>query len=215
MLEWLAHWHNWPFLVALMVGMGLVGLTLLGFSKDFDHGVDLNGDGVPDVSKPDMEQGHLGVFAVLGVGKVPLSILIEVLLISFGLSGLLVNAVAHDLLSDWGVLAFPVALVAGVMGSMFTTRVVAQVISKFAPADVPTSRRPGEFVGSGGTAASLITAVIGQVRVVPNEKTQPEALLNVCLDPEWKDNIQRGTEVYLSGYDPERSLYLVRPLLTD
>ena len=212
MLAWLSQWNNWPFLLSLLVGMGLVGLTLLGFSKDVDHGVDLDHDGVPDVQKPEGDQ-FLNWFSVLGVGKVPVSVLLEVLLVSFGLIGLLVNAVANDLLASWGTLLFPVAFVGALVGSAVATRMVADLIAKFAPADAPTSRRPGEFAGSIGTAITLITSTIGQVRVVSPDA--PDAYLNVCLDPTLENPcIVRGTEVYLVSYDPAKSLYRVRPTST-
>lgn len=209
MLDWLAHWNNWPFLLSLMIGVGLVLLTLLGFSKEADHGVDADHDF-------DHDAGHASYLGFIGVGKVPLSILIEVLFVSFGLTGLLVNAVARDLLGGAGVLVFPVSFFAALVGAVFATKGVAAVITRYAPADGPTSRRAGEFVGSTATAASLITRAIGQVRVERTGATDPAALLNAQLDPEWDQlEIQRGTEVLLVGYDRERRLYRVRPLLTD
>lgn len=211
MLTWLAHWNNWPFVITLLVGMGLVTMTLFGFSKDLDHGVDLDHDGIPDASKPDSES-FATRFAVLGVGKVPVSVLLEVFLVSFGLTGLLVNAVARDLLADWGVLAFPVSVVLAFVGSAFATRGTANIISKYAPADVPTSRRVGEFAGTTGFAATLITNIIGQVRVESSGPNEPDALLNACLDPALETPIERGTEVYIVSYDPDKNLYRVRPL---
>lgn len=208
MLSWLAQWNNWPFLLALLVGMGLVTLTFLGFSKDADHGV--------DVDKPDLDAHPTSVLGFIGVGKIPLSILIEVLLVSFGLVGLLVNAVAQDVLGRFGGIMFPVSIGLAVVGSMAATRAVASLISRYAPPDGPTARRPGEFVGSVGVAASLVSRTIGQVRVSSLDKNTPAALLNAQVDPEWTiDEIARGTEVMLVGYDFGRSLYRVRPLLTD
>lgn len=204
MLDWLAHWHNWPFLFTLLVGMGLVGVTLLGFSKDFDHGVDTDVDGDHHV--------HTSTFAFIGAGKAPLSVIIEVLLVSFGLVGLLVNAVARDLLGEWGVVAFPFSLVAAVVGSIMATRSTANIISKWAPADAPSSRRPGDFVRSVGTTVSLVTKTIGQVKVESSEKNAPDAIVNVYVDPTWADDIPRGVEVLLVEYDRTRNLYAVRPL---
>ena len=217
MLEWLAHWNNWPFLLSLLVGLGMVTMTVMGFSKDMDHGVDVDGDGIPDVVKPDLDQSnpiHLTLFAFLGVGKVPLSVLIEVLLVSFGLCGLMVNAMARDLLSDWGVLAFPVALLVAILGSVLATKATAGTITKFAPNEAVTARRAGEFVNETGLTMSLVTHHIGQVQVTLPEKNAPSPLLNVCVDPEWTGDLQRGTEVLLTSYDTTRHVYRVRPLIT-
>lgn len=235
--NWLGHWHNWPFVISLFVGLGFVFATLLGLAKDADHGIDIDGDGSPDIhapdiakpefGKPELGKGGLDVFGLAGVGKMPLSVVLKVFLLSFGSIGLLVNAVGRDLLSDWGVVVFPVSLVAAFVGSVVSTRGVAEVIAKFAPPDMPTSRKAGEFVGSVGVAASLISSSIGQVRVAPPEPESPEALLNACVDPEWvrlhldrqKDanqpydpvTIPREAEVVLIGYDSTRHLYLVQP----
>jgi hypothetical protein len=213
MLTWLAHWNNWPFVVSLLVGLGLVGMTLLGVAKDLDHGgVDLNHDGIPDVSKPESDSF---VFAALGAGKAPLSVLIEVLLVSFGLIGLLVNAVAHDLLAEWGSIVFPVSLALAVAGSISVTRQVADLIARFAPTDIPTSRRIGEYVGSPGVASSSITRTIGQVRIESPSRTTPDVIVNACVDPDClMDDIARGTEVLVTSYDRTSGIYLVRPLLT-
>jgi hypothetical protein len=208
MLNWIAHWNNWPFVLSLLVGMGLVLMTLFGFSKDLDHGIDTD---APDIAKPESESFALR-FAILGVGKVPVSVILEVFLVSFGLIGLLTNAVARDILADWGVLAFPVSLALALVGSVFVTRGTANIISKYAPADAPTSRRIGEFAGTTGFAATLITNIIGQVRVESDGPNEPDALVNACLDSTLETPIERGTEVYIVSYDPDKSLYRVRPL---
>ena len=215
MIAWLAGWWNWPFLIPFLVGMGLVGVALLGgghgggdhdVGHDVHHGVDHEADASPTFSSLFM--------SFLGVGKAPLSILLEVMLVSFGLIGMLVNAIAHDLLADYGMIAFPVALSSAIFGSMAVTHLVAKVFVKVAPANIPTSRKSGEFVGSTGFAATSITHVIGQVNITSTEKNAPTALINVCSDPEWPTEIPRGTEVQLLSYDNSKSLYLVRPLLT-
>lgn len=90
MLEWLQGWYNWPFLLSLFIGLGLGALSLFGLSKDADGGIDLNGDGVPDIGDPSgrtHEPGHLSMegFGWLGLGKAPLSVLLQTLTLSFGI----------------------------------------------------------------------------------------------------------------------------------
>lgn len=219
MIEWLSAWYNWLFLLSFLVGSGLVALTLLGGGKDVEGGVDLEGHlhlgKDMDLAKEMGKDAHhpiFGVLAFLGVGKAPLTILLEVFLLSFGLLGLLVNAVGRDLLGGWGGALFPAALVVAGLGASAITRGVAYLFNRIAPGDGPTSRRSGEFIRQTGTTISSITHIIGQVRVDVEEKNAPSAIVNACVDPEYGRDIPRGEEVLLTGYDPARMLYLVRPL---
>ncbi len=215
MLAWLIGWWNWPFIVTFLVGMGLVGATVFGGGHtDHDGGIDAGGD-LTHGDLPHGDSGHssLSVLAVFGVGKAPSSVLLEVLLVSFGIIGLLVNAVGRDLFAAWGQLLFPVALVLATVGSLAATRAVADLIGKVVPADA-VARKSGEFTGSTGIAATSITHAIGQVKVSPNGAQSPDALLNVCADPTWPTEIERGTEVHLVAYDAGKNLYIVRPLVT-
>lgn len=218
MLAWLIGWWNWPFIVSFLVGMGLVGATVFGGGHgDHDGAIDGGHDVGGDLTHGDLphgDSGHttLSVLAVFGVGKAPSSVLLEVLLVSFGIIGLLINAVGRDLFATWGQLLFPVALVLATVGSLAATRAVADLIGKVVPADA-VARKSGEFTGSTGVAATSITHAIGQVKVSPRAKS-PDALLNVCADPTWPTEIERGTEVHLVAYDAGKNLYIVRPLLT-
>lgn len=204
MLEWLSGWWNWPFLLAFFVGGGLTLLTIFGMGK----GIDGDHDGIPDIGlgKPGLDKPGL---AWLGGGKAPLTLLIEVLLVGFGLIGLFVTAVGRQV--GAAGLSFPVALVVAGAGSVLITRTVAEALGRYLPGDRSAARKSGEFVDKTGVTASLVTAAIGQVRVVPDDKG-PAALLNACVDPGWGRDIPRDTEVVLAAYDAERALYRIRPL---
>jgi len=199
MLDWFGQWHNWPFLLSLFVGMGLVALSFVGHGKDAD---------TTALAKPDGL--HLAPFVWLGAGKVPISVLLEVLLVSFGLTGLLLNALTHDLLPQVGAWLFPLSLTGAVLMGGVTTRLLADTLARFAPGDAGSAQQAGEWVGAIGVAVSRVTRSIGQVRV-PSPDSRPDALVNACVDPEFDDEIPRDTEVYLVRY-AESGLYHVRPL---
>lgn len=223
MLDWLAGWNNWPFLLAFFVGLGFIGLSFMGIGKDVGGGgIDLDGDGVPDIG-PDAghdhdsnsqthEPGHMHLlgFGWLGVGKAPLTILVETLLVSFGLAGLLVNAVARDLLGSLGVLAFPAACAFAVVSAVGVTRGVAAIFQRFMPPEHAASRKPGDFVGKVGITAVLTTKSFGQVTVTEMEN----ALVNACANDDVVADIPRGTEVHLVGYDQARRVYRIVPVQT-
>jgi membrane protein implicated in regulation of membrane protease activity len=207
MLDWLTGWWNWPFLLSFFVGAGLTIVTIAGVGKDVDadhHGLVDVGVGKPGLDKPGLEW--------LGGGKAPLTLLLEVLLVSFGLIGMFVTAVARQV--GLAGLSFPVALVVAALGAIVLTRSLADVLGRLLPGDRTAARKSGDFVGKTGTTASLVTTAIGQVRVVPDDKG-PEAVLNACVDATWGRDIQRDTEVMLASYDAEKALYRIRPLIID
>lgn len=111
--------ENLPFGVALalMVMIGLVEALGLGLgAADMDVGADADGD----------------VLGWLGVGAVPLLVLIIVLLALFGLVGLTIQQVADAVtgspLSPW--LAAPAALVAALPLTSGAARALARVLPK-------------------------------------------------------------------------------------
>lgn len=205
MYTWLIHWTNWAFIISFLVGMGLATLTVLGFSKDGDHDF--------DVSKPEADT-YMNTLSALGMGKIPVSVLLEVLFVGFGLIGLVLSALMHDLFGSWGLYLFPFTLVVAAAGSAVTTRLTADLVNHFAPAGGTTSRRMGEFAGSTGRSVTQITHTIGQIRVEVEGRFTADALLNACVDPEFEGVIPRDTDVYVVSYDPTRCLYRVRPLDT-
>lgn len=202
MLEWFAAWYNWPFLFTFLVGMGLVAVSLLGVGKDAD-----GGDADVAIAKPDAPATALGF---LGVGRAPVIVLLQTLLVTFGLTGLFVNAVGRDLLGGWSGAVFPLALVAAAAGSIAACNGVARVLSRWAPSDQPTSNRSGQFVGSPGQAVTLITQVGGQAKL-DFDRAIPDAIVHVRAADEWPHPIERGTEVVLVRYDAPLATYFVVP----
>ena len=207
-MDWLSGWYNWPFLLSFFVGCGLIALTLLGVSGDSD----VDGDGIPDALETDHHHTHVSALEWLGLGKAPLSVLLQTALISFGLTGMLVNAACHDLFVGWwDAAAFPMALVLGFAAAVAATGGVGRMFAVFMPPENATSRKPGEFVGRLGTAATRITLTIGQVRLSGDEEV---TLLNAFSDPAMVPTIERGAEVHIVGYDSERRMYRIIPVQT-
>ncbi|HEV2080250.1 MAG TPA: YqiJ family protein [Allosphingosinicella sp.] len=130
--------ENLPFAVALalMLMIGVVEALGLGLGAvDLDAGVDVNGD--------------FDMLAWLGVGKVPLLILIVVLLGLFGLSGIILQqiaaAVAGGPLSAW--LAAPAALIAALPLTGGAARALARVL----PQDETTAVSLESLIGKRAT----------------------------------------------------------------
>ncbi|MEL6349101.1 MAG: hypothetical protein AAFV53_38710 [Myxococcota bacterium] len=198
LLAWLLGTYNLPFLIPLGLALALSLMEVVTGGLSDLLSVDLDVDVDKDI---DVDFGGLGW---LGFGKAPISILIEVMLASFGLTGLLVTAIGNDLLGWFGAwmmtaVALPVAFVV----SLLVTRMVGMTIHRLMPKASTTVQAAGAYVGSHAKTLGIVTTKVGQVQV-ENPGDAP-VLLNVYAD----EQLPRGTEVVLVSYDAERRRYRI------
>ncbi|MDB5295919.1 MAG: hypothetical protein JWO31_1902 [Phycisphaerales bacterium] len=100
----------------------------------------------------------------LGVGRVPFSILLMVLMLSWGAAGFLVNQLARpNFPIDWHVLAASVP-VAG-LTALLATRTVVRTIDRWIPLDETTARRRHDLLGLAGTAMYNVDERFGMLSV--------------------------------------------------
>src|SRR5688572_20408683 len=87
------NWYNIPFLIALGCSAILMVVQIIGGSGDHDHDADTDVDA-------DVDGDLFGdLLSVLGIGRVPMMIVVMALLMTFGLLGLLINALAATIFS--------------------------------------------------------------------------------------------------------------------
>ncbi len=209
-MDWLQAWYNWPFLIPLAIALAFIGFELLfgGISEVLNLGVDAG---------TDIDAGADGAFfsglVWLGMGQIPLTIVFEVLFLSFGIIGLFVNSIWSAISPDITVaLSLPIAVVLSLVGSMTITHKVAGWIARHLPSESTISRPAGGWEGTTGIAVSTITNAAGQVRV-EGVGNIPDALINVKSQrPD--ATIQRGTPVVVMDYVPETNSYTVIPMET-
>ena len=134
--------------------------------------------------------------------------LLEILFVSFGLTGLMVTAVAADVLGS-SALAFPFALAASFFCAPLATKIVGGWVAMVIPADSTSSRGPEDFLGEVGVAESPLTDRVGLVRI-PATDAYPQATVSGQVAPGAQE-VPRGTEVLLIGHDPDRNIYVVTP----
>lgn len=197
MLAFLSAWWNAPFLVALLVALGLMGFVFLGVAKDAPG----------DAAAPDLHgAGDLGAKEIPG-GKAPMAIVAVATLLAFAVLGLLMNAVVWDASTAASPLTFPVVLVLASLGATTIARRVGAVLRRVLPAGDAEARQPGEHVGRVGVALSRIGQDVGQVRI-DGDGRGPTAYI-VAVSPPLA--IDAGTEVLVATYDASRRLYTVVP----
>lgn len=205
MIDWLSAWYNLPFLCVFTFGIMLSLVSLLGVfgdsdvNADVDH-VDLDFDQSSEVGH-DHEFGvHWAFIAWLGVGKAPLSVLLQTLLLSFGLTGLILNAITRDLFGGSGWV-FPAVLLVATGTCLWATRMVGRSFNKWMPNPTPQDQRNDKYVGAFGVAASRIPVVgKGQARL-------DDGTYVVAFSGEG-DAISRGTRVFLAHYDISKKAYV-------
>ena len=142
--------HEVVFGVPLLVGVLLVfgaALGLAGFESDVDAGAETGADGE-------------GLASALGLGRVPLGLIVMLLTLLFGASGMVVFGVA----SAW--LRAPVALLvawgAGAAVSFFGTRASSQLLARLLPSVESYASDKVDLMGELGT----VLVVLGPHEVV-------------------------------------------------
>ena len=167
---------------------------------DHDAGGDQDGDA----------GGHSSVFAALtwlGVGRVPLSIVLMVLLLSWGAIGFATNVLARDLFADPGRLIM-LSLPAALAGSMLVTGGISKAIVKLIPLNETFAHRRHELLGSVGEAVFMIDQAGGVVMVRDEEGNLSQVAARV---QEGEGPIAKGNKVRLVAYDGPRKLFFARP----
>lgn len=206
-ITWLAGWYNWPFLFPMAIGLLFIAADLLlgsvsdmlGFDADGD--VDVDGDFDGSVF-------HTGIIW-LGIGKVPISVLLELLLISFGAVGLLIIAIGTDL-TGHPEYAFPVAIFGAAFCAPLITKAGGSLFASIVPPDSTTSKKPSDFVGEVGVTASTVSHSIGQVRLDAADG-RPSTVLTARLLAGDPGPLPRGVSVLIVSHISEKNLYIVTP----
>lgn len=168
MLEFIAAPANLPFSVALLVMLMIGAVEALGLGASAAH-LDVDAD---------MDGGDL--LAWLGVGRVPLLMLLVVFLAIFGLAGLAIQQFA-------GPLPLWIAAPAAVAAALPLTGVGARGLARIMPQDETTAVSLDSLVGKRGTitigtarrgspAQARVKDAHGQVHYVmvePHEEEHP------------------------------------------
>jgi membrane protein implicated in regulation of membrane protease activity len=160
-MAWL-EWWNFMFLAPLLAGVAMAVLVVVTGGFDSGDHVDDIGDGDAD---SDDNQGFdlLGWF---GIGKgVSLSLMLPVLLCTFGLAGLALDVVLEPVLRIPAIYA-PIAALGAVFAASLAGRSFAKAFVKFADVNRKTSIKSGtDMVGCTGSAVFPIDSTGGAANI--------------------------------------------------
>jgi len=148
---------------------------------------------------------------LLGLGKVPLSVLLETFAMTWGILGLALNwgAVGIAGVTHPGVLIL--TMPAAFLGAVLATRFIASLVHRLVPSVSTTSIKSHGFVGQVGTVTSArLTKAIGEIKITGLGQTS--TWIVVRLEPDSPlDEVPAGEEVVVTHFDATANLFLVAP----
>lgn len=219
-MQWIFGWWNLifiaPFAVAIVYLLAAV-LTGVGMTDadadhdvdaDTDHDVDADADAESDADHdaevPASVSTGAGVLAWLGLGRVPLSLLITAALLTWGAAGFITNALLQGrdpaALAIWSI---PVAATA----ALLIVRLLALIFTRYVRLNESSARPMRHLIGCQGQALYVIDDRFGmaQVRGRTGELFQVPCRVGDQVPP-----IPKGTPLRLVAYSAaERTFYAI------
>jgi membrane protein implicated in regulation of membrane protease activity len=178
-------------------------------SADADHDLDTDHDAGAghnaEVSEHASTHAASGsALAWIGFGKVPVSLTLMVLLLTWGTAGLIINAGLIAKGASAAAVSIPVA---GFI-SLFVTRLVVMLIGRYLPLNETTARRRHALLGCVGETVFQIDQRFGMaaVRDDTGDLYQVGCRIEAGCQP-----IAKGTKVKLVGYNAKSGLFVVMP----
>lgn len=234
-LQWFNILFLLPLAMALIyLGVYAVSGWTFGDAEidhDFDHDVDVDANVEADINH-DIEAEHdvdveadsdvesegsgaptavgttssEGILSWLGVGRVPLSLILMLLLMSFGVIGFIANQVAHDFVRD-GAIIF-ISLPIAIAGSAAMTRVTTRLLNRFMPMNETYAEHKKELLGLNGEALFAIDDQFGLAAVRDRRGNRHQV---PCRVDRGRPAIEKGTAVTLVGYSAQQQVFTVIP----
>ena len=165
---------------------------------DSDH--DTDGDARETAHTP----AHTAVLAWLGVGRVPLSLIAIMLLLTWGAAGFVTNAILRPR-ADWA--AARISIPAALAASLLIARSMVLLVARFVPLNQNLALRRGDLVGETGHALFGIDERFGLVAVRDQRGDLKQLPCRIAAGVE---PIPRGARVRLVAYRADDRVFFVR-----
>ena len=144
--SFLLAWYNAPFLVALGCCLLFAFMQMVAGFGDADADADADAD-------TDASDGLSEALATLGIGQVPLMLVLIVLLGSLGAIGLIANTVLINSLGLSPIIALTISLLGGLALAVLITGRASRILGKVV-GNVSTAVSFEQLVGRAGVVAS-------------------------------------------------------------
>lgn len=203
-MEFLFAWYNLVFLISLVTGVIFIFGSMLGMDADAD--VDADADaGVGHDHDQDHDSSHGGffasVFSAIGVGRVPLSLVMTFMFMFFGTIGMIMNRLLVSFIEINEMFAL-VSVGIAVLGSVLFSGRLARVMHKYMPTVETNVVSISQLVGQSGTVSLALNSKKGLANVRDRSGTLHEATFE--LD---EGEAVAGMKVLLVSYDRESSVF--------
>jgi membrane protein implicated in regulation of membrane protease activity len=162
---------------------------------DVSHDVD-----AVDHTAPDTTYDMLGF---LGVGKLPISLLVLILLITWGMIGFIANAATWTLIASETLVPL-VSIPAAALGSVLATSGIAALVSRWMPLNENYVHRKAELVGRLAEAVLPIDENFGMVAL---KDERGDRFQLPCRVAPGQPAIAKGQQVVLFRYNRAESMY--------
>jgi membrane protein implicated in regulation of membrane protease activity len=171
---------------------------------DADSDVAADADGHGDAEGESADGGLLGF---LGVGSVPLMLILIAFLGSFGAAGLLANVLVAGVLGSYPNWAFVAVLLASALAALPLTRAITRTLGGFA-ARTTTAITSEQLVGRVGVVVSQsVSRTYGRVAVRDRHGS-----LHTVFAITQAEALPERSEVALVAYDEQQRRFTVRAL---
>ena len=190
---------------------------------DADADVDADADGADPADADADADSHVGpgdaghvpfhaaALSFLGVGRVPVSVVLMVLLMTWGATGFIANQLAFGRVGGgWHVAA--VSVPAAALVSLMFTRMLVRTMDRWVPLNETSARRRHDLLGSVGQALYPISDQFGLVTV---RDDRGELYQVPCRVRPEAGPIAKGERVRLVSYNAKNKSFYVTPAGAD
>jgi len=185
-------WQNILFYISIAFGSMLALSSAFGFISE-------------TVSEGDTDaaSGPLGnALSILGIGRIPLTIVLMISSLIFGGTGLILNLILSDMLDE--TLAFCVALPASIISMLVLTNISSRALSKILPTTESYEITRMDLIGALGKAITFVDKVSG----VSNIKDKEGNIHAISCYSSMED-IPSGSEVVVVSFDDLKKKYVI------
>ncbi len=203
--------YNLPFTLALFAFLCLSFVQLVGLDQDpdTDLDLDLDTDLEPEWTINDLV-GITQLPQFLGMGRIPTTMILLLLLLGFGVTGWLGNSLLLMTFAnypEWGIL---VVLAVAIITTSWFTAGMARLMGHAVPAFTSTATSVQTLVCRQGWVSSQhVDESYGQVKVRDAAGTLHTVF--AIIDPGHLP-IDHNIKVFLVEYDSVRKLFIVEPV---
>lgn len=202
-------WYEILFYGPFLIGVLFLLLMGTGMLPDQDADVDVGLEHDFDASHHDVE-GSAGpiyrALSVLGVGRVPISIVLIASCFSWGFFGWASNRSLQSLGFSLDWFSWVSVIVAAVLSGVFVGK-ISRLLAWIMPTTETSVLSAASFLGKRAVARYPITETAGAAYFVDDNGDQQEVL---CRVDSMKGEIPQGNKVVLVRYDEKRQVFFVR-----